>query len=158
GELLLVGTGRHDDDDNDMIDREQRAFIGRDQSSSRQALSLRVPFEIFPKAAAEAHAANPAIALPPGAGTFAVGLRNTGARNAGLSSTGVGGPLTPLVSAFELEARSPPVPGLSESLRAADVKYVGITTNLSVTHQITGSTIFFGLASQAPWSTPNEVQ
>jgi hypothetical protein len=29
GELLLVGTGRHDDDDGDLSDFEQRGFIGR---------------------------------------------------------------------------------------------------------------------------------
>jgi subtilisin family serine protease len=158
GELLLVGTGRHDDDDSDMFDLEQREFIGRARPCSRQALSLRVPFEIFPKAAAEARAANPVIALTPGAHTFAVGLRNTGARNADLSSTSVGGPLTPLASAFELEASSPPLPGLSESLRAADVKYVGITTDFSVTQVISYTRIFFGLATHGSWSTPNEVQ
>jgi hypothetical protein len=29
GELLLVGTGRHDDDDGELSDFEQRGFIGR---------------------------------------------------------------------------------------------------------------------------------
>jgi hypothetical protein len=29
GELLLVGTGRHDDDDGELNDWEQRGFIGR---------------------------------------------------------------------------------------------------------------------------------
>lgn len=159
GELLLVGTGRHDDDDDDISDIEQRGFVGRDLPYSRgQALALRVPFQIFPKAASEARAASPAVTLPHGASTFAVGLNNSGARNAGLNSGGVGGPLTPLASAFELAASSPMLPGLSESLRAADVKYVGVTSDFAVTRQITSSTVFFGLASQAAWSTPNEVQ
>jgi subtilisin family serine protease len=160
GELLLVGSGRHDDDDSDMFDLEQRVFIGRAQyrATPPQALALRVPFEIFPKAAAEARAANPAITIPPGGHTFSLGLRNTGARNTGLNSSGVGGPQTPLASAFELAATSPTVPGLSESLRGADLKYVGVTNNFSVTQQITNSTVFFGLASHVPWSTPNEIQ
>ncbi len=159
GELLLVGTGRHDDDDNDMSDLEQRGFIGRAlPHSPTLALTLRVPFQIFPKAASEARATSPAITLPHAATTFTVGLSNTGARNAGLNSGGTGGPQTPLVSAFELAATSPALPGLSESLRPADVKYVGATSDFAVTKQITNTTIFFGLASQAAWSTPNEVQ
>jgi hypothetical protein len=155
GELLLVGTGRHDDDDGELDDFEQRAFIGR--AAPRSALTLRVPFEIFPKSASEAHAAAAAITVPPGAHTFTVGLRNTGARNVGLSG-GVGGPQTPLASAFELEATSPVSPDLSSSLRAADVQYVGVTSDFSVTHSISETAIFFGLASYAPWSTPNEVE
>jgi subtilisin family serine protease len=155
GELLLVGTGRHDDDDGELDDFEQRAFIGR--AAPRSALTLRVPFEIFPKSASEAHAAAAAITISPGAHTFTVGLRNTGARNVGLSG-GVGGPQTPLASAFELEATSPMSPDLSGSLRAADVQYVGVTSNFSATADISSTAVFFGLSTYGPWSTPNEVE
>jgi hypothetical protein len=153
--LLLVGTGRHDDDDGELNDFEQRAFIGR--AAPRSALTLRVPFEIFPKSASEAHAAAAAFTIPPGSHTFTVGLQNTGARNVGLSG-GVGGPQTPLASAFELEATSPMSPDLSGSLRAADVQYVGVTSDFSVTADISNTVLFFGLSTYAPWSTPSEVE
>jgi subtilisin family serine protease len=156
GELLLVGTGRHDDDDDDLSDFEQRAIIGRDVP--RSSLALRVPFDIFPKSAADAHAAVAAVTVAPGAQTFSVGLQNSGARNAGLNSSGGGSSQTPLASAFQLAANSPEIFNLTPSLRAADVKYVGVTSNYSVTQNITNTAIFFGLASHAPWSTPNEVQ
>jgi hypothetical protein len=47
---------------------------------------------------------------------------------------------------------------LAPSLRAADLQYVGVTNNLSVTQQISTTVIFFGLSTYAPWSTPNEIQ
>jgi subtilisin family serine protease len=155
GELLLVGTGRHDDDDHDLSDLEQRAIIGRDWP--RSSVALRVPFDIFPKSAAEAHAAVAAVSVPPGAQTFSVGLRNTGARNTGFSSNGGGTPQTPLAGAFELAASSPTSPGLSGSLRAADLQYVGLT-NVALTPNISNTVVFFGFSTYAPWSTPNEIQ
>jgi subtilisin family serine protease len=154
GELILLGTGRHDD--GDLKDFEQRAFIRR--AMPRSSMALRVPFDIFPKSASEARAANAAVTIPPGANVFEVGLRNTGARNAGLSAGGLASPQTPLASAFELEATSPILPALSGGLRAADLRYVGVTNNFSVTQNISGTVIFFGLSTYAPWSTPNEVQ
>jgi subtilisin family serine protease len=156
GEIVLVGIGRHNDDgDADNSDFDQRAFVGR--SIPRVDLALRVPFTIFPKSASDARAASTTVTVPPGAQTFSVGLHNTGARNTGLSG-GVGSSQTPLVSAFELEAISPEAPELNGSLRAADIQYVGVTSNLSVTQQVSQTVIFFGLSSYAPWSTPNEVQ
>jgi subtilisin family serine protease len=156
GELLLVGTGRHDDDDDDLSDLEQRAIIGR--AAPRSSIALRVPFDIFPKSAADAHAAVAAVSVPPSAQTFSIGLQNTGARNAGLTSSGSGSSQTPLASAFELAASSPEILDLTSSLRAADLKYVGVTSDYSVTQVVANTTIFFGLASHGPWSTPNEVQ
>jgi subtilisin family serine protease len=155
GELLLVGTGRHDDDDDDLGDFEQRAIIGRDLP--RSSLALRVPFEIFPKSAADAHAVAAAITVPPGAPTFTLQLQNTGARNGGLADP-LARARTPLASAFELAATSPVASGIAESSRAADLRYVGVTNNFSVAHTITDTTIFFGFATYDPWSTPNEVQ
>jgi subtilisin family serine protease len=155
GELVLVGTGRHDDDDGELDDLEQRAFVGR--ALPRASLALRVPFQIFPKSASDAHVVEGAIVLPPGAQAFAVGLRNSGARNAAPSGTMLG-PQVPLASAFELAAASPPIAGLRSSLRAADVQYLGVTSDFAVTQNISNTRIFFGLATYGPWSTPNEVQ
>jgi hypothetical protein len=59
---------------------------------------------------------------------------------------------------FELEATSPMTAELGGSLRAADIQYVGVTSDFSVTQSITSTAIYFGLASYGPWSTPNEVE
>jgi subtilisin family serine protease len=155
GELLLVGTGRHDDDDHDLSDLEQRAIIGRD--TPRSSIALRVPFDIFPKSASEAHVTTAAVAVTPGAQSFSVGLKNTGARNAGFNSSGGGTPQTPLAGAFELAASSPVSPALSGSQRAADLQYIGVT-NVALTQHITNTVVFFGFSTYAPWSTPNEIQ
>lgn len=159
GELILVGSGRHDDDADRPIDdldpARQRAFVGRGLPGT--SLVLRVPFQIFPKSASDAHVADPPVSVPLGARTFTAGLRNDGARGAGLNGS-VASPQTALASAFELAATSPPLAALTESLRAADVRYVGVTSSFSVVPSVAGTTIFFGLASYGPWSTPNEVE
>jgi subtilisin family serine protease len=155
GELLLVGTGRHDNDDDDFTDLEQRAIIGRDLP--RSSIALRVPFDIFPKSAADAHAAVAAVAVPPGAQTFSIGLRNSGARNSGFNGSGGGTPQTPLASAFELAASSPTSPNLNGGLRAADLQYIGLT-NVALTPSISNTVVYFGFSTYAPWSTPNEIQ
>src|SRR4029453_1173103 len=105
--------------------------------------------DIFPKSAAEAHAAVAAVAIPPGAPTFSGGLRNTGARNPGFSSSGGGTPQTPLANVFELAASSPTSPVLSGSLRAADLQYVGLT-NVALTQSVSNTVVFFGFSTYAP--------
>src|SRR6185436_13841969 len=66
---------------------------------------------------------------------------------------------TPLASAFELEATSPPLTGLSPNIQAADIQYLGVTSNYSVTGNLgLNTSIFFGLSSYAPWFTPNEIR
>mgnify|MGYP001945058349 CR=1 FL=1 len=156
--IILFGTGRHDDDDKDLYDLEQRTFMGVEEPYQRaEPQTLRVPFQIFPKSASEARATNSFLILPPGTNTFSLDLINTGARNAGLVNW-VGSAQTPLVSAFELAASSPQIPNLNTSLQAADVKYVGVTSNYGLVGQVDLSVLFFGLANYAPWSTPNEIQ
>lgn len=152
GELLLVGSGRHDDDDGEFDDFEQRVFIGR--ATPRVARSLRAPFQIFPKSASEAQATAAAITLPVATTAFTVELRNTGARNTPLNGS-FAGPQTPLASAFELAAASPTTPTL---VRAADLQYVGITSNFTLTQDINRTALFFAAATYHPWSTPNEVK
>ena len=159
GTAILVGTGRHDDDDDDdeKEDYEQRCFVGVSIPRVNAELLARVPFNVFPTMASDAHVAVPAI-VPAGAQAFTVGIHNTGARNANLAGN-LGTPRTPLASAFELAATSPEIVGISPSLRVADVRYVGVTSSYSVTQNLEPDTLlFFGLATYAAWSTPNEVQ
>ena len=157
GQAILLGTGRHDDDDGKIDDEEQRAFIGYGDIRLVMMQVERVPFNVFPIVASAAHAAT-ALNVLPGAHAFALGLLNTGARNSGLNGS-LATPHTPLASAFELEATSPPIAGLSQNTQAADIQYLGITSNYSVTGNLGPNTsIFFGLSSYAPWSTPNEIR
>jgi hypothetical protein len=157
GEAILAGTGRHDDDDSDLSDDEQRAFIGRGEVRLALALIERVPFHIFPTVAADARAAG-RLSLAPGGRAFSLGLQNTGARNTGLNGA-LGTPRTPLASAFELEATSPQIAALSQGARGADIQFVGVTSSYSVTQNFSGNTaVYFGLSSYGPWSTPNAVE
>jgi len=157
GTAILVGTGRHDDDDGSITDSEQRCFIGVSIPRVNATPLASVPFDVFPIVASDAHAVATGL-VPSGAQSFTIGIQNTGARNAPMAGS-TGTPRTPLASAFELEATSPELAGISPSLRAADVHYVGITSGYSVTQNLQPDTLlFFGLATYAPWSTPNEIQ
>lgn len=159
-EALLVGTGRHDDDDSDLSDFEQRVFIGRSSIQVGSALLASVPYTVFPTIAANAHA-NGGLNVSPGARSFTLPIVNTGARDTGLVNVPgqPGTPRTPLASAFELEATSPMVPTLAAPLRSADLQYVGVTSGYSVTQDLSQFTyVYFGLASYAPWTTPNEIE
>jgi subtilisin family serine protease len=156
GEAILAGTGRHDDDDGDLSDDEQRVIIGRSPVRVSGMVLARVPYNVFPIVAADARAAGNVV-VTPGSQSFAVDLHNAGARNAGLIGT-LGTPHTPLASAFELTASSPARMVLSPTQRAADVQYLGVTSNYSLTQNLATTRIYFGLATYAPWSTPNEVQ
>jgi hypothetical protein len=70
-----------------------------------------------------------------------------------------------LVSAVELQLQSPNtrppalIEGEQDLYDHADLKYVGVTSDLPAvpTHKLSDSTLFFGLATYAPWSTPSEV-
>jgi subtilisin family serine protease len=168
GELLLIGAGQHgnsgdcslDSIAHDEPDRcKLRAFFGSDIPGPTTGSSVlaRVPFQIFPKSASDAHVVAGSATIRPDGHAFSVNLHNTGARNAGLTQS-FAGPQVPLASAFELEATSPPITGLSGNLRAADIQYVGVTNSLSTTGTITGTLISFGVASYRPWFTPNEVE
>jgi hypothetical protein len=157
GQAILVGTGRHDDNDGRIDDEEQRAFIGYGDVRLAVTLVERVPFNVFPTLASDARAAA-ALSVSPGARAFELGLHNTGARNSGLNGT-QSTPRTPFASAFELEAISPQIAGLSANTQAADIQYLGVTSNYSVTGNLGPNTsIFFGISSYGPWSTPSEIR
>ncbi|HEU5098277.1 MAG TPA: hypothetical protein VFU22_04630, partial [Roseiflexaceae bacterium] len=157
GQAILVGTGRHDDDDGDLSDDEQRAFVGYGDIRLVSTLVQRVPYDVFPTVASSSRAATP-LNLPPGTRSFRLGLGNSGARNSGLNGSRAT-PRTPLASAFELEATSPQLTGLGPASRGADVQYLGVTSSYSVTGNLGVNTnLFFGLSSYGAWSTPNEVQ
>jgi hypothetical protein len=160
GDAFLIGTGRHDDDDDDLTDLEQRVFIGRSAIRFGSALLATVPYTVLPTAAALADVNN-TLNIAPGARSFALPITNTGARNTGLVNVPnrPATPETPLASAFELAAGSPVLSTIGATLRPADVRFVGVTSSYSVTRNLDQFTyVYFGMASYAPWATPNEVE
>ncbi len=118
---------------------------------------VQVPLVVMPKSASDAKAASPLLMLPSDASTFSLSLHNTGARNANLIDVQPNTQLA-LVSAFELGASSAEESTLSGNLGAADIQYIGITSDLARSRDIANSVIFFGISTYKPWSTPNEVQ
>lgn len=123
--------------------------------SESNGTTVRVPFQTFPRSASQSSAANFYNAVGIGQNSFDLKLSNSGARNQ-LSSPR--GSQTPLVSAFELAAKSPALGDELALAGGADLRYVGITSSYSVTQDVNTATLFFGTASYNPWSTPNEVQ
>lgn len=162
GETLLVRTDRQGDeyycpDRSRSCQAQQRGGLTRAPIRVPD-VAARVPYNVFPKSASEARAAQQVLPLPSGAQTFALPLQNTGARNNGLQPNGYPGPQTPLVSAFELQATSPPNETVAANLRAADMQYVGVTNDYALTQAVDNTDLFFGTASYGAWSTPHEVQ
>jgi hypothetical protein len=162
GETLLVRTDRQGDeyycpDRNRLCQAQQRGGLTRAPIRVPE-VAARVPYNIFPQSASEAHAAQQVVTAPAGSQTFTLPLQNTGARNSGVMPNGFPGPQTPLVSAFELQAASPPIAPLSANLSPADIQYVGVTNDYALTQSAGNTDLFFGTASYGAWSTPHEVQ
>jgi subtilisin family serine protease len=124
----------------------------------------RIPVYAAPRAVADTHALPETLVVAAGAGTpFTLTLTNRA--QVSLPATGT----LPLVSALELQLRSPN--GRPASLAAqepdhydrADLAYVGVTTAASGPllpgNQAAGEDwLYFGVATHAPWSTPNELR
>lgn len=117
---------------------------------------LTVPFILMPQSAAQAKASGP-VALPGTATTFTLPLQNSGARS---STTLTSSPNSQAaaVSAFELIGTSGERGNLPQTLRGADLRYLGVTSNLATSAADLPGVLFVGLASHGAWSTPNEVQ
>ncbi len=162
GELLLVRTDRQGDeyncpDRNRLCQAQQRGGLTRAPIRTPSVVA-HVPYNVFPVSASEAHAAQMIVSVPAGSSAFTLPLQNTGARNSGLALTGYPEAQTPLVSAFALEATSPPNEALPTNLRAADIQYVGVTNSYSVSQALNNTDLFFGTSSYGAWATPHEVQ
>jgi subtilisin family serine protease len=66
--------------------------------------------------------------------------------------------ITSLVSALELQYTSPNEAASSALNDKADLAYVGVASNVVSTDHFTETAIYFGIATHADWSTPNEVE
>jgi len=65
-----------------------------------------------------------------------------------------------IVTAFELLGTSPDEPDGADppSVNAADIKYIGVMSNANQASTLNNPILSFGIATHAPWSTPNEVE
>jgi hypothetical protein len=62
-----------------------------------------------------------------------------------------------LVSPFELQEISLDDPASTGFSNLADLKYVGINSDFNAQGSVANTTIFFGIATQSAWSSPNQV-
>jgi hypothetical protein len=63
-----------------------------------------------------------------------------------------------LASALELQYTSPNEAASSAVNDKADLAYVGVASDVASTDHFTETAIYFGIATHADWSTPNEVE
>jgi hypothetical protein len=156
GNTLLVIAGKGERDcHNDLCKPDDDGLVVVLWGGFPPPISLNVPFQIFPKSASLSRASTPEIPILATQRTVSILIQNTGARNTNISPRGA---QTPLVAAFELSATSPQTNAVSSPLSAADIRYVGITSDYSNTLSVDNSSLFFATASYGPWSTPNEIQ
>jgi len=121
---------------------------------------LHLPVYAAPRPVAAMQAASRALAFSATAPAQMIALTGVGIRGSDAPTDVVS-----LVSAVELHLHSPNtrpaalIDGEQDHYDHADLKYVGVTSDLQATpaKTLTASTLFFGLATYAPWSTPNEV-
>ena len=130
-------------------------------NSQRSEQLVRVPFQVLPRSASESRASAAAYIVPVGVRAFDIPLGNTGARRAPLDTVAPREQVA-LVSAFALDPRgvSPPLADVPSQLRMADLAYVGVTSNIaaSLDPGSPNTYLYFGIASQAAWATPNQVE
>ena len=142
----------------DTFDRYYLAEVGGYiQVRTADQPPLSVPFVAWPRANSEGRAINGSLAIASTASSFALPLQNSGARSASAIGSGPN-PQVALASAFELLGSGPLNPTIPNYQRAANLRYVGITSDLSAPKRADANVLFIGLATYAPWSTPNEQQ
>ena len=115
---------------------------------------LRVPIYAAARPASDMSTAENTINLPDPTGTFTVNQTGIGV------DTGVNNPIDELslVSLVELQETSPNDFGTVGLADNADLKYIGVASDVAAAGSVEDSYMVFGIASQAPWSSPNDVE
>lgn len=145
--LTQAGLPRH------YLNEQSGALAITPTTGSAQG-EIRVPYVLHAKSASNALVSMDTLVVPGGTGVVVVPIRNTGARNSTFDSAS-----RPLLSAFELAHKSADEPLSNGSVNAADMRYVGVASNYNLVGKDIGRTrLFFGIATQQAWSTPNEVR
>lgn len=136
--------------------RDDATFIAA--SPAATAFDLHVPVYAAPRPQAAMAAATTAL-------DFSAGLQQTIV----LTGTTLAGSAPPtdvvaLASVFELRLRSPNTrpqwldPNALDLYDHADLKYVGVMAQAPEAADVADNTIYFGVTTWAPWSTPGEIE
>lgn len=116
--------------------------------------TLRVPYALAPRSASSSHAVVDKLRVPPGSTSVATTIHNTGARNDPLIPG-----QRPLMGAFELTYSATQILSSTKSDDAARLRYIGLASNYNLVSQSLDNTkVYFAIAAQNDWSTPNEVE
>ncbi len=125
------------------------------------AQSLRLPVLAVPQPVSQMHADKTTFKPATQTGTFDITLQGKGVNT---TSTTVPAPVgeQSLVAAMQLAYTSPDDqmtaigdPAIEKAANAGDLKYVGVLTDRPAVKDMASATIYFGIAMQGPWSTPN---
>ncbi len=135
---------------------EAAGYVTLTSTDSPANPTLRVAVHSAPRLASNMSAAQNRLDLTGGAtGTSEITLAGVGVATAPLTSVGTVGEDFSLVTAFELQGTSPALtfpPNSLPSARSADVKYVGVMSDIEEVGTITNTTVFFGIAAHGDWS------
>ena len=121
-------------------------------------VTLRVPVYAAPRPASSMSATSHAIDLSGGQTSGAIALQGLGVDTTASAPLPVGE--ASLVSALELQQIGKAIPGLTTTDSAANLRDVGVTSNVNTYGSVTnsGTELYFGLATYHPWTTPNPNQ
>jgi hypothetical protein len=114
--------------------------------------ALRVPLHAAVRPASDMHATQTSFVVTSPNQTFTLGLTGTGVDNGASPPVDV----RSLVSVFELQSVSPAQPPTaSPEARAADLRYVGVSSSGRLNQVANTSFLYFGLASERNWLRPS---
>lgn len=134
------------------LDEQSGTLVLRDTSAAQGG--ILVPYLMLAKAASAAKLNQNQFSVPGGVGMVLGAIRNTGTRKATTESI-----RRPLVSAFELTYASADESNSTGYVNAADLRYVGLASNYNfVGQRVEDAQLFFGIATQQAWATPNDVR
>jgi hypothetical protein len=116
--------------------------------------TLRVPLYAAVRPASSMHANQATLTASTPTQSLSLGLTGTGVNNCSASCADYLD-VRSLVSAFELQAISPVMPGAaSTDQKAADLRYVGVATDGRVLGSLSNAWLYFGLATELNWLRP----
>ncbi|MDB5059571.1 MAG: putative in family peptidase, partial [Chloroflexi bacterium] len=120
--------------------------------------TLRVPVYAVPRPASAMAAASNTLTFSSPADTKSIGLAGQGVNTLGIAANPVGE--LSLVATLELQQTLVADPSVTGLDRTAELKAVGVTSNVKATTGIAdpNSELYFGVATYAPWTTPNSVE
>jgi hypothetical protein len=114
--------------------------------------SLRVPLYATVRPASQMRATQSSVSVSSPTQSVSVGLTGTGVSTGGAASVDH----RSIVSAFELQAASPAMPaGASTIEKAGDLRYVGVASDARSIGTISGSMLYFGVATDRNWLRPS---